>query len=74
MELLLTPREKTKLRNPFENNMPIDIKLFKAQISTIIQSGEFLGSLLRKLACQIMKVALPLAKNILDPLAITAAA
>ena len=36
MELLLTPREKTKLRNPFENNMPIDIKLFKAQISTII--------------------------------------
>ena len=29
-ELLLTTRQKTKLRNAFENNMSIDIKLSKA--------------------------------------------
>ena len=42
-ELLLTTRQKTKLRNAFENNMSTDIKLSKAQISKIIQSGGFLG-------------------------------
>ena len=31
-ELLLTTRQKTKLRNAFENNMSTDIKLSKAQI------------------------------------------
>ena len=40
-ELLLTTREKTKSRNAFENNMSTDIKLSKAQISKIIQSGGF---------------------------------
>ena len=29
-KLLLTTRQKTKLRNAFENNMSIDIKLSKA--------------------------------------------
>ena len=48
-ELLLTTRQKTKLRNTFNNNMSTDLKLSKAQISKIIQSGEFLGSLLSKL-------------------------
>ena len=43
-ELLLTTRQKKKLRNAFNNNMSTDLKLSKAQISTIIQSGEFLGS------------------------------
>ena len=61
-ELLLTTRQKTKLRNAFENNMSTDIKLSKAQISKIIQSGGFLGSLLSKLAGPLMKVAVPLAK------------
>ena len=37
-ELLLTRRQKAKLRNAFNNNMPTDIKLSKAQISKIIQS------------------------------------
>ena len=46
----------------------------KAQISRIIQSGEFLGSLLSKLALPLMKIAVPLAKNVLAPLGITAAA
>ena len=35
-ELLLTIRQKTKLRNAFNNNMLTDIKLFKAQIFKII--------------------------------------
>ena len=42
-ELLLTTRQKTKLRNAFNNNMSTDIKLSKAQSSNIIQSGRFLG-------------------------------
>ena len=45
-ELLLTTRQKTKLRKSLNNNMSTDIKLSKAQISKIIQSGGFLGSLL----------------------------
>ena len=37
-ELLLTTRQKTKLRNAFNSNMSTDIKLSKAPISKIIQS------------------------------------
>ena len=66
-ELSMTTRQETKLRNAFENNMPTDVKLPKSQISEIIQSGGFLGSLLSKIAG-------PLARNILTPLGITAAA
>ena len=73
-KLLLTTRQKTKLRNAFENNRSTDIKLSKAQISKIIQSGEFLGSLLSKIAGPLMKVAVSIAKNILAPLGITASA
>ena len=40
-ELLLTKRQKTKLRNAFNNNMSTALKLSKAQISKIIQSGGF---------------------------------
>ena len=73
-ELLLTTIQKTKLGNVFNNNMSTDLKLSKAEISKIVQSGEFSGSLLSKLAGPLMKVAVPLAKNILAPLGITAAA
>ena len=45
-ELLLTTRQKTKIRNAFNNNTSADIKLFKAQINKINQSGGFLGKLL----------------------------
>ena len=72
-ELLLTTRQKAKLRNAFNNNMPTDIKLSKDQISKIIQSEGFLGSLLSKLADPLMKVAILLAKIVLAPLGITAA-
>ena len=47
-ELLLTTSQKTKLRNILNNNMSTNIKLSKAQISKIIKSGGFLGSLLSK--------------------------
>ena len=73
-ELLLTTRQKIKLKNAFNNNNSTDLKLAKAQISKIIQSGGFLGSLFSKLAGLLMKVALPLAKNVLAALGLTTAA
>ena len=71
-ELLLTTRQNTKLRNAINNNLATSIKLSKAQIKTLKQSGGFLGKLLSKLAGPLMKVALPLAKNVLPPLGLTA--
>ena len=73
-ELLLTTRQKTKLRNAFNNNMSTDLKFSKAQISKIIKSGGFLRLLLSKIARPLMKIAIPLAKSVLSPLGITAAA
>ena len=72
-ELLLTTRQNTKLRNALNNNSATEIKVSKTQIKKIIQSGGFLGKLLSKLAGPLMKVALPLAKNVLTPLGLTAA-
>ena len=65
LELLLTTRQTTKLRNAIENNMSTDIKLSKAQISKIIQSVGFLGKILGPL----LKTGLPLTKNVIKPLA-----
>ena len=53
--------------------MSTDLKLSKAQVFKIIQSGGFLGLLLSKLAGPLMKVAILLAKNVLVPSGITAA-
>ena len=64
-ELLLTIRQKTKLRNAFNNNMSTDLKFSKAQISKIIRSGGFFGRLLGPL----LKTELPLIKNVINPLA-----
>ena len=72
-ELFLTTRQNTKLRNALNNNLATDIKLSKAQIKKIIQSEGFLGKLLSNLAGPLMKVALPLARNVLAPLGLTAA-
>ena len=72
-ELLLTTRQNTKLRNAINNNSATDIKLSKAQIKKLVQSGEFLGKLLSKLAGPLMKVAMPLAQNVLAPLGLTVA-
>ena len=54
--------------------MSTNLKLSKVQISKIIQSEGFLGSLLSKLAGPLIKVAVPLAKEFLASLGITAAA
>ena len=72
-ELLLTTRQNTKLRNAVNNNSATNIKLSKTQIKNMIQSGGFLDKLLSKLAGPLMKVAMPLAKNVLAPLGLTAA-
>ena len=64
-DLLLTTRQKTKLRNSFNSNMSTDLELSKAQISEISQSGGFLGRLLSPL----LKTGLPLIKNVIKPLA-----
>ena len=71
-ELLLTKR-KNKIKKSVWKQY---INWYKpqAQIFKIIQSGGFLGSLLCELAGSLMKASVPLAKKILAPLAITAAA
>ena len=63
-ELLLTTRQTTKLGNAIGNNMPTDIKLSKAQISKIIQSGGFLGKLLGPL----LQAGLSFPKSVIKPL------
>ena len=54
--------------------MPADIKLSKTHISNKIQYEGCLGSSLSKIAGPLMEVAVPIAKTILTPLRITAAA
>ena len=72
-DLLLTNRQAANIRKAFAKNTSSDIKLSKTQLSKMIQSGGFLGNLLGKLAAPLMKVAMPLAKNVLAPLGISAA-
>ena len=72
-ELLLTNRQVANIRKVFDKNTSIDIKLSKTQLSKMIQSGGFLRNLLGKLADPLMKVAMPLAKNVLVPLGISTA-
>ena len=62
---LLTNREVGNLRRAFANNLSADIKLSKTQISKMIQSRGFLGRLLGPL----LKTGLPLIKNVIKPLA-----
>ena len=72
-ELLLPNRQVANIRKAFAKNTSIDINLSKTQLSKMIQSGGFLGNLLGKLAGPLMKVATPLAKNVLAPLGLSAA-
>ena len=64
-ELLLTDRQVSSIRKAFANNSSVDIKFSKAQLSKMIQSGRFLGKLLGLL----LKTGLPLIKNVIPPLA-----
>ena len=77
-ELLLTSRQVANLPKAFANYLSTDIKLSKTQISMMIQSGGFLGRLLGpllKARLALMKnVIKPLAKSVLIPLGLTAAA
>ena len=77
-KLLLTNRQVANLRKAFANYLSTDIKLSKTQISKMIQSGGFLGTLLGPLLktglLLIKHVIKPLAKSVLIPLGLTAAA
>ena len=64
-ELLLTTGQKAKIRNAFKNNRSTDLNLSKAQVNKIIHSGGFLSKLLGPL----LKTGLPLTKNVIKPLA-----
>ena len=64
-ELLLTDRQVSSIRKAFSNNLSIDIKFSKTPLSKMIQSGEFLVKLLGPL----LKTGLPLIKNVMTPLA-----
>ena len=72
-ELLLTNRQVANICKAFTNHSSIEIKLSKTQLPKMMQSGGFLGNLLCKLAGPLMKVAMPLAKNVLGPLGLSAA-
>ena len=62
-ELFLTTIETTKIRNAFANNASTDIKLSKAQISKIIQSGGSFGSWLANVGKKTLtNVVIPLAR------------
>ena len=77
-KLLLTNTQVSKLRKTFANGSSVNIKLSKTQLNKIVQSRKFLGRLLGPL----LKTGLPLtgnvlkalAKSVLIPLGLTAAA
>ena len=64
-ELVLTNSQVATLYTAFANKSSTDIKLSKTQISKMIQLGGFLGRLLGPL----LKTGLPLIKNVIKPLA-----
>ena len=75
---MLTNRQVANIRKGFANHLSTDIKFSKTQLSKMIQSGGFLGRLLGpllKTGLLLMKsVIKPLAKSVLIPLGLTAAA
>ena len=77
-KLLLTNRKVSNLRKTFANHSSTDIRLPKTQLSKMIQSGGFLGRLLAPLLktglSLIKNVIKTLAKSVLIPLGLTAAA
>ena len=64
-KLLLTNRQVANLRKAFANYLSTDIKLPKTQLSRMIQLGGFLD----RLFGQLLKTGLPLVKSIIQPLA-----
>ena len=64
-KLLLTNIQVSNLRKPFANYISTNIKLSKTQICKMMQSEGFIGILLGPL----LKTGLPLIKNVITPLA-----
>ena len=77
-KLFLTNTQDTNLRKAFTIKSSTDIKLSKTQLSKMIQPVGFLGRLLSPLLKKglplIKNVIKPLAKSVLIPLGLTAAA
>ena len=77
-KLLLTNRQVANFPKVFTHYSSTDIKLSKTELSKLIQSGEFLDKLLGpllKTGLLLMKdVIKPLAKSVLIPTGLTAAA
>ena len=77
-KLLLTNRQVLNIRKASANNSSADIKFSKIQLSKMVQLGRFLGRLpgpLFKTGLPLIKsVRKPLAKSVLIPLGLTAAA
>ena len=77
-KLLLTNRQVENLRKVFANKSSTDIKLSKTQLFKMVQSrgflGRYLGPLLKTGSSLIKNVINPLAKSVLIPLGLTAAA
>ena len=66
-ELFLTDRHVSSIRKAFCNNSSVDIKFSKTHLSKMIQSGGFFG----KLLVPLLKTGLPMIKNVITPLAKT---
>ena len=64
-KLLLIKRQVANLRKAFANHKSTDIKLPKTQLSKMMQLGGFLGRILGPL----LKTGLPLMKSVIQPLA-----
>ena len=64
-KLLLTNRQVPNLCKAFANYLSADIKLSKTQLFNMIQSGGFFGRLLGP----VLKTGLPLMKSVIQPLA-----
>ena len=77
-KLLLTNRQVENLRKAFVNKTSNDINLSKTQLSMMVQSGGFLsrsfGPLLKPGLPLIKNLIKPLAKSVLLPLRLNAAA
>ena len=75
---MLTNTQVSKLHKVFANNFSTNTKLSKTQLHKIVQSGGFLDRILRPLLKTglplIGNVLKPLAKSVLIPLGLTAAA
>ena len=71
--MFLAQRQITKLKEKIENNMSADIKLSKAQINKIIQSGGISGSILGRFLPKLVKPAISVLKNVGLPMGLSAA-